>query len=191
MSKLVPTFSGETAYKSVIKFIQDFKLYVATKDLNAGQRNAVLAAAIQGVAQTAYQAAIVGGAIAGAADHIDRYNNSMTWLQNTYHTADKQQQLKDQLISAYQRMDESPLAFYQQIRKIIQYTGYTDAVQDQVAESVFTNGLFKELQMLVRSTPTPLALNQKVEYVQRYWSAQHPEHDALEQVPNPSTGIPL
>src|SRR5277367_391419 len=87
-------------------------------------------------------------------------------------------------------MDESLLAFYQRIRKIIQYAGYADAVQDQVAKSAFTNGLFKELQMLVRSTPTPLALNQKVEYAQQYWSAQHPEHDALEQVLNPSTGMP-
>src|SRR5271170_5650364 len=45
-------------------------------------------------------------------------------------------------------------------------------------------------QMIVRSTPTPLALNQKVDYAQRYWSARHPEHDALEQVLNPSTGMP-
>src|SRR5271163_3627845 len=44
--------------------------------------------------------------------------------------------------------------------------------------------------MLVQSTPIPLVLNQKVDYAQRYWSARHPEHDALEQVLNPSTGMP-
>ena len=52
---------------------------------------------------------------------------------------------------------------------MIKIAGYVAAVQDQVAESTFLQGLMPELALVIRSTPTTLTLEQKVDYTHQYW----------------------
>ena len=90
-------------------------------------------------------------------------------MRGQYHTVDIQQQLKDQLLTTVQEMNQSPRAYYTKIRDMIEIAGYVAAVQDQVAESTFLQGLMPELALVIRSTPTTLMLEQKVDYAHRYW----------------------
>ena len=62
---------------------------------------------------------------------------------------DIQQQLKDQLLSTVQEINQSPREFYTRIRDIIEVAGYADAVQDQVVETMFIQGLVPDLIMAV------------------------------------------
>ena len=60
------------------------------------------------------------------------------------------------------------------IRDIIELAGYSEIVQDQVAETSFMQGLHPELALAIRSSPMILNLEQKVDYAHRYWIARHP-----------------
>src|SRR5277367_5434819 len=64
---------------------------------------------------------------------------------------------------------------------MIEITGYVAAVQDQVAESTFLQGLMPELVLTIRSTPTTLALEQKVDYAHRYWLVRNLGHQDVYQ----------
>ena len=70
----------------------------------------------------------------------------------------------------YQEM-EDPLTFYTRIRYLIPLAGYADAVRDQVAETVFMNGVHKEIALAIRFSPTAPSLQQKVDSAHRYWVA--------------------
>ena len=96
-----------------------------------------------------------------------------------YHTADVQQEIKDQLNAMFQELEEDPLTFYTRIRHMIFLAGYADAVRDQVAETTFMNGLHKEIAMAIRSSPTVLDLQQKVDYAHRYWIARNPNKNVI------------
>ena len=74
----------------------------------------------------------------------------------------------------YQEMEEEPLTFYTRIQHLITLAGYADAVLDQVAETVFMNGVHKEIVLAIRSSPVALNLQQKVDYAHRYWVTRHP-----------------
>ena len=52
-------------------------------------------------------------------------------------------------------------------------------MQDQVAETTFMNGLHKEIAMAIRSSPTVLDLQQKVDYAHRYWIARNPNKNVI------------
>ena len=73
-----------------------------------------------------------------------------------------------------QEINQLPREFYSRIHDIIEVARYADAVQDQVAETMFMQVLVPDLIMAVRSTPTALTLEQKVDYAHRYWTARHP-----------------
>src|SRR3954447_2470255 len=91
------------------------------------------------------------------------------------------QELKDQLLGTYQSINESLLAFYTTIRRLIDLTGYTDVIKDHIAETALMTGLHKEIAVQVRSSPTTLTLAQKVDYAHRYWVARNPAASVLSQ----------
>ena len=76
--------------------------------------------------------------------------------------------MRDQLLSMFQDMNQSPQAFYTQIRDLIETAGYDLAIQDQVAETTFLQGLMPELKLAIKSLPVTLTLEQKVNYAQCY-----------------------
>ena len=130
----------------MITFINNLELYAAARTLNATNKGALILAAIRGPAKTYLNAAIVGGLAAP----VDAASNIgvIAWLRATYHTVDIQQQLKDQLLSTVQEVN-LPREFYTRIRDIIEVAGYVDAVQDQVTETTFIQGLIPDLIMAV------------------------------------------
>ena len=164
MAHTLPYFSGYTASESVISFINDFQLYSAARLLTEVQKGTLLRAAVRGPARTRLEAAIVlgvgGGGIAAPVDAATN-TAAITWLRTTYHTADIQQQLKDQLLSTVQEPNQSPRAYYTKIRDMIEVAGYIDAVQDQVAESTFLQGLTPELALVIRSITNGLDIGTK------------------------------
>ena len=179
----IPTFSGYTANESIILFFEDFELYAAAKGLDAAAKLALLTASLRGPARTRYDTATrSGGAAAAGADDAARYTTRKTWLMEQFHTADMKQGLRDQLTTACQRIDESPMSFYTRIRHMIDVAGYDAAVKDQVAETTFMKGVHQELSLAIRSSPTTLDLTQKVDYAHRYWTARHPGQDIMSQV---------
>ena len=83
---------------------------------------------------------------------------------------------------------------------LIPLAGYADAVLDQVAETVFMNGVHKEIALAIRSSPTALNLQHKVDYAHRYRVARHPSKGVVlperfkprrneERIPKPVTLI--
>ena len=136
MAHPVPTFSGYTASESIITFINELELYSAARTMNAAQTGALLRAALRGPAKTRLEAAIVAAVIAAPTDAATNIA-AIAWLRGQYHTVDIQQQLKDQLLTTVQEMNQSPRAYYTKIRDMIEIAGYVAAVQDQVAESTF------------------------------------------------------
>ena len=139
MAHPVPTFSGYTASESIITFINELELYSAARTMNAAQTKALLRAVLRGPAKTRFEAAILAGAGPGIAAPTDAATNitAITWLRANYYTVDIQQQLKDQLLTTVQEMNQSPRAYYTKIHDMIEITGYAAAFQDQVAESTF------------------------------------------------------
>jgi len=180
MAHPVPTFSGYTASESIITFINELELYSAARTMNAAQTGALLRAALRGPAKTRLEAAIVAAVIAAPTDAATNIA-AIAWLRGQYHTVDIQQQLKDQLLTTVQEMNQSPRAYYTKIRDMIEIAGYVAAVQDQVAESTFLQGLMPELALAIRSTPTTLTLEQKVDYAHRYWLVRNPGHQDVYQ----------
>ena len=81
----------------------------------------VLGAVLRGPAKIAYEAALVGGTIvaeAGAgveANATTTFNNALAWIMNIYHTADVQQNMRDQIPNMFQGMNESPLTYHTKI----------------------------------------------------------------------------
>ena len=63
---------------------------------------------------------------------------------------------------------------------------YDPAVQNQVAESTFLQGIFSELALAIRSSPIALTLEQKVDYAHRYWTARNPEQQDVYQATLPN-----
>ena len=59
------------------------------------------------------------------------------------------QGLQDQIITLYQEINESSQAFYITIKHLIDLTGYTDTIKDQVVKIAFLNRLAKELAITV------------------------------------------
>ena len=64
--------------------------------------------------------------------------------------------------------------------------GYDPAVQNQVAESTFLQGIFPELALAIRSSPIALTLEQKVDYAHRYWTARNPGQQDVYQATLPN-----
>src|ERR1700677_1219034 len=82
----------------------------------------------------------------------------------------------------YQGMNESPLTFHMKIRHAVGIAGYADAAQDEVIERTFMNGIHREINLQVRSSPMTLTHLQKVNYAQRYWAARNPGQDHMQQM---------
>ena len=191
MTERPPSFTGYVPAESVIKFIEDLEIYNAIRQFTNIAKLNVLGVVLRGPAKIAYDAALVpgvpGGIVAGAGADAQAiaggtYNNAIAYLRATYHTADIQQSLRDQLTTMYQGMNESPLTFYTKIRHAVGLAGYAAALIDQVVEQAFMNGLHKELALQVRSSPMVLTLLQKVDYAQRYWAACNPGMDVMQQI---------
>ena len=176
MANPIPTFSGYSS-ESVITFIKDIGLYVTGKGANDRTEGRILRAALRGSASARFEAAISLTANNGG---IDPPTTDVTvamayaWLRATFHTPDIQQQLRDQLSSTVQQINQSPQEFYTRICEIIEIAGYDNAVKDQVAETAFMQGLHPEIALQLRSSIIPLTLTQKVEGAHRYWSVRHP-----------------
>src|SRR5579864_7602996 len=57
----------------------------------------------------------------------------------------------------------------------IQHAGYGNAaIEDLVTENTFMQGVLPKYTFAIRTAPTALTLNQKVEYAQRIWAAERP-----------------
>ena len=97
MAHLVPTFSGYTASESVISFINDLNLYTAARSMTPAQKGVLIQAALRGPAKVRFDAAIVATTIGPPVDAAS-ITATIAWLRTAYHTADIQQQLKDQLL---------------------------------------------------------------------------------------------
>ena len=176
----LPTFSGYTSSESIITFFEDFELFVASKALTAPQRLYLFEAALRGPARAAYDQGVNGGGNAwGGNDENAQYTNRKAQMIALYHNANAQQEVKDQINALYQELEEDPLTFYTRIRHLLPLAGYADAVRDQVAETVFMNGLHKEIALAIRSSPTVLNLTNKVDYAHRYWTARHPNTSVI------------
>ena len=93
----------------------------------AVQQKAVLSASIQGLIKVAYdQAVLLGGAqgIAQGTGDTDFIQNVKEWLRRTYHTADIQQGIRDQIQNMYQGPDEDPQTFSTRINHALSLSGY-------------------------------------------------------------------
>src|SRR5665213_1863518 len=141
--------------------------------MTAAQKGVLIQAALRGPAKVQFDAVITATMIGPPVDAAS-ITAAITWLRTAYHTADIQQQLKDQLLVTVQEMNQSPQAYYTKIRDIIEMAGYDPAVQNQVEESTFLKGIFLELALAIRSSPIALTLEQKVDYAHRYWTARNP-----------------
>src|SRR5665213_316562 len=103
MAHLVPTFSGYTASESMISFINNLNLYAAAQSMTPAQKGVLIQAALRGPAKVRFDAAIVATTIRPPIDAAS-ITATITWLRTAYHTADIQQQLKDQLLVIVQEM---------------------------------------------------------------------------------------
>ena len=188
MSDRPPTFTGYVPAESVVKFLEDFDIYCAIKLFTNVQRLSILGAVLRGPAKAEYQAKTNDGTIAAGTDGNaetaagQTLANAIAWLRATYHTADIQQNMKDQLMTTYQGINKSPLTFHTRILHMVGLAGYTDAIKEQVIEQTFMNGIHKELAIQVQSSPITLTHTQKVDYAQRYWAARNPGQDVMQQV---------
>ena len=131
--------------ESVIKYIQEFEYLVVVKLYIAAQQKAVLGASIQGPAKVAYdQVVLLGGAqgiVQGTGD-ADFIRNAKEWLRRTYHTADIQQGIRDQIQNMYQGPDEDPQMFSIRINHALSLSGYGAQVSIQLLELTFMNRLY-------------------------------------------------
>src|ERR1700748_2488147 len=116
--------------------------------------------------------AIVGTAI-DITDAATTWTTTVDWLKAIYHNDTIQQMYKDQLISIFQGITESPNAFYTRIRHLVELAGYADGVRDQVLESALVNSLNQKIALIVRAPPMSMTLIHKIDYAHRYWTARH------------------
>ena len=126
MERQQVTFNGYVPMESVIKYIQEFEYLAAVKLYTAAQQKAVLGASIQGPAKVAYDQAVLLGAqgIAQGTGDADFVRNAKEWLRRTYHTADIQQGIRDQIQNMYQGPDEDPQTFSTRINHALSLSGY-------------------------------------------------------------------
>ena len=147
-----------------------------------------LGAVLRGPAKIAYDAAIADATIVAGAGGTPEANaattlqNALTWIRNTYHTAEIQQSMKDQIPNMFQGMNESPLTFHTKLRHAVALAGYADGIRDQVTEQAFMAGIHRELALTVRSSPIVLNHQQKLEYAQRHWAVRNTNQDIMQQV---------
>src|SRR3954470_1680147 len=181
MDKHIPRFAGYTEEESILQFIDQFELYTAIKGMADDRKIAVLRLCLYGPARTTFDASVAGNALAGATPAA-QWEDAKARLRTIYHTADVQQTVKDQLAATYQGINESPLTYYQHIRHMIDVAEYPAALQAQMAEITFMNGLHQEIALQVRSTPTPLTLEGKVSFANRYWSARNPTANVMQRI---------
>src|SRR5437588_2937593 len=126
----VPRFMGYVPTESIIDFLQKFELFAAMKSYTPQQQAAVLAAALQGPAKTAYLAEIA----LGNAGNIDTTSAQTTvtttkdWLKTNYYTEEIQQGIRDQISSLAQGLNEDPVTFATRIQHHIELAKYPPAV---------------------------------------------------------------
>ena len=95
-------------------------------------------------------------------------------MRRTYHTADIQQGIRDQIQNIYQGPDKDPQIFSTRINHALSLSRYGAQVSVQLLESTFMNGLHRNIAMQVRETPVHLDLDGKITYAQRIWIARRP-----------------
>jgi hypothetical protein len=170
-SNVVPTFSGYTTHESIISFMEEFRTFCKIRGYTDERSLDILPTLLRGAANTAYNEALRNGEIFIEEDEDDAANRLeiiYDWLRSKYHTDNMRQSLKDQVITSYQGMQESPMAFYTRIRHMIELAGYPNEVKDQVAETTFIGGISREIATQIRCSPYPMNLKQKVDFAHRY-----------------------
>ena len=180
------TFTGYTATESILQYLEEFEQYAAIKGFDTGRQRAVLEASLRGPAKAAFQEA-VAQAISirptmGTVTEAMHLQDCKDWLRQKYHTEDMRQSLRDQLTGLYQGLHQSPADFYTKICHIMDLADYPAAAREIIAENTFVNGLHREISQVVKQSPIPLTLRQKVDYAQRYWTTENAGIDAYQQV---------
>ena len=172
MDLRAPVFEGSTPDDSPITFSDNFDQFVATRTMTPVHQLNLLKVSFRGPAKTAF----TEWTPANGANEAEQIVSIKQWLRDTYHTAEVQQGIKDQLDGLFQQMNENPQSFYTRIRHLITLAGYPPNVQDLIAENIFIKGIHQEIAIAIKSTPEPLNLNQKIRYAQRIWSARNPTY---------------
>lgn len=167
----IPTFTGY-GDGSIITYFEGLEYFMERMtNMNDAQKLELLKVTLRGSARTAFDAAIaIGGDAADGDNDAARYKIRKAWLINRYHTAEFQQNIRDQLSAIFQVQQEDPITFYIRIRRMIEQAGYADAAKDPVAEITFMHGLRKDLAQAI--SPIALNLQQKIRYAQECYRRQ-------------------
>ena len=81
---------------------------------------------------------------------------------------------KRSITEGYQEITKSSIAFYTRICYLIELAGYANGIKDQVAKTIFLNGINREIALNIQSSPYPMNLQEKIDYAHRYWIVQNP-----------------
>src|SRR3954471_15901273 len=148
----IQPFYGYPHSESVINFLDNIRLYLATKpDWDAVQKLTIVESALRGPALSQYRAATINN----GDDDNAHLENVYTWLKDTFFTAADRQSIRNQLFATYQYTNESPASFFSRLCHLMQHSGLEEPVVNANLMQAFQNGLHREVKEHVMTFALP------------------------------------
>ena len=196
----VPEFNGyDLIDMPVSKWIKKFNNWNLVNDIPIERKRGIMEGVIDSPAQEMFQEAVAAGGILAPGGamalapidptalaavrnmaHTANWNLIQTWFQNTFNGQAHQRTLRANLPTLYQKLQETPRQFYIRIGIALRDAGYQQVVIEDLAESIWMNGVHQDVKRHVNGL-AHLDFNDQIKAADGFWNstiAQQPIHQS-------------